>query len=512
MKNQSHTKALETQIAQMESRIYRFEGLNRLFAAIWSLDRVEDVISCILGETLTLTAADQGTIFLFDPAHRQEAKTLVRQSDDQSEKLDRYLNSLLAGWVSKHTKTLLSSDLSETFGRENISEKYQNIQSALSIPLLLEDAMIGVINLISCDPERHFNNEDVRLMEILAFHCARFIQNAHLREEMFAETTRLKLALREKYDFQGLIGHSPKMREVFALLERIIPTDVRVLIEGESGTGKELIARVLHFNGPQKDAPFVAVDCGALPANLLESELFGYVKGAFTGANHDRKGLFEAASSGTLFLDEIGNMPPEVQVKLLRAIQEAEIRPLGSNKTVKVRARILAATGKDLQKDVKAGHFRQDLFFRLNVMNIKLPSLRERREDIPILAQHFLAAMNQKYGKKIKGFSPDCLRHLENHLWPGNIRELEHAVERAVILCQREILSVGDFPTLFPDLSDTESMLFQPRPLQTALSDFKKQFIERILQHTDDNQSKAAKILQIQRTYLNRLIKALGIR
>ncbi len=512
MKNPSNIQELQAQIAQMESNIRRFEGLNRMFAAIWSLDRVEDVISRIIEETLTLTAADQGTIFLFDPAHRQEAKTLVRKSENQSEILDRYLNNLLSGWVSKHRKILLSNHLSEIFGRENISEKYQNIQSALSVPLMPGETIIGVINLISCDPEHHFTKADVQMMEMLAFHCARFIQNAHLREKMFAETTRLKLALQEKYDFQGLIGQSRKMKEVFALLERIIPTDVRVLIEGETGTGKELVARILHFNGPQKDAPFVPVDCGALPANLLESELFGYEKGAFTGADRDRKGLFEAANGGTLFLDEIGNLPQEVQVKLLRAIQEGEIRPLGSNKTVKVAVRLMAATSKNLKDAIKDGTFRQDLFFRLNVMNIKLPPLRERREDISILAQHFLKIVNEKYNKEIEGFTPDCLRHLENLTWPGNIRELENAVERAVILCQGKFLTVRDFPTLPPDLSDVNDALFQPRPLQTALGDFKKQFIENVLQHAGNNQSKAAQILQIQRTYLNRLIKVLKIR
>jgi transcriptional regulator with PAS, ATPase and Fis domain len=289
-----------------------------------------------------------------------------------------------------------------------------------------------------------------------------------------------------------------------------MPTDVRVLISGESGTGKECIARAIHDGGPRKNGPFVAVDCGALPANLLESELFGYVKGAFTGADRDRKGLFEEAHGGTLFLDEIVNLPMELQAKMLRAIQESEIRPLGSSQVRKVDARIIAAASENVRDEMIAGKFRRDLFYRLNVVNINLPALRERKEDIPLLAEHFLSTMNKKYGKRITGFHADTMAHLAAYAWPGNIRELEHAMERAVVLCQSDLLRQTDFPFFETPPAESDT-LFQPRPWDEAVFALKRQYLANILKHTGGAKKPAAEILQIQPTYLSRLLKNLRI-
>ncbi|MGH7455742.1 MAG: sigma-54 interaction domain-containing protein, partial [bacterium] len=385
-----------------------------------------------------------GSIILLAPTgnsdeHSQVVKTLIRKGDTGEVKLDHYLNNLLAGWVSQHQKPLLSNDLIQAFGEANLKKNHRDIVSVLSVPLALHGKILGVINLIVLAGEQPFGERELHLMQILASQCAQFIVHARLHEELFAETNRLRKEVQNKYAFHGIIGHSPKMQEMFALLERIIPTEGRVLMEGESGTGKERIARVIHYSGPRKEGPFVAVDCGALPANLLESELFGYVKGAFTGAIRDKKGLFEAANGGTLFLDEIVNMPLEIQSKFLRAIQEGEIRPLGSTQVRKVDVRIIAAASGNLRAEVAAGRFRQDLFYRLNVVSISLPPLRERKEDIAILANHFLNKMATKYGKKITGFKPETLVHLEAYSWPGNVRELEHVVERMVILAEQNI-------------------------------------------------------------------------
>lgn len=331
---------------------------------------------------------------------------------------------------------------------------------------------------------------------------------------MFVECGVLKTnttrEFRNESDFTGILGHSVKMQRVFALLRQVMPTDVRLLISGESGTGKECIARAIHDRGPRQDGPFVAVDCGALPANLLESELFGYVKGAFTGADRDRKGLFEEAHSGTLFLDEIVNMPMELQAKLLRAIQESEIRPLGSSQVRKVNARIIAAASESVRDEMIAGKFRRDLFYRLNVVNINLPALRERKEDIPILAAHFLNTMNKKYGKHLTGFHADTMAHLEAYAWPGNIRELEHAMERAVVLCQSEQLRRSDFP-FFETPPAGSSTLFQLRPWDEAVFELKKQYLTNVLKYTGGAKRQAAEILQIQPTYLSRLLKNLRV-
>ena len=337
------------------------------------------------------------------------------------------------------------------------------------------------------------------------------MSNPNTNSETQLHKTPAYKNMHSKSGFHEIIGCSAKIQELFSLLQKIFPTDVQVLLEGESGTGKELIARALHKNGPRKERPFIAVDCGALPANLLESELFGCVKGAFTGAHCNRKGLFEEADGGTLFLDEITNMPQEVQSKLLRAVQEREIRPLGSSQVRKVDVRIIAAASDNLQAEVEAGRFRQDLFFRLNVVNVPLPPLRERKEDVAILANHFLTKMNKKHCRHVKRFNRETICHLEGYTWPGNVRELEHAVERAVVLCEGEQLSKEDFP--FRETSSAVSDdVFRPRALQEAFNELKREYISQVLRHTGGSQKEAAKILQIQPPNLNRLIKQLKIK
>lgn len=500
---------LPERVNQLEAQLQDYDRLNEVFHAISSSLHVEEILKKVVERSLQLCKADQGSILLVGSVDEQQVKTLIREGYSDDVKLDHYLNNLLAGWISQHKKPLLTDDLSSITKPQNIKTKYKSIKSILSIPILWEDKIIGVINLISENEKQKFAERDMRLMTMLAFYCAHLIKSAHLHEQLFKETIRLRREVQGKYSYEGIIGNSEKMQAVFSLLDRVVSTDVRVLLEGESGTGKELIARILHYNGPRKDASFVAVDCGALPATLLESELFGYVKGAFTGANQDRIGLIEEANGGTLFLDEIGNMPVEIQAKFLRTIQEGEIRPIGSTKVRKVDVRIIAAVSGDLEEKVQKGEFRQDLFYRLNVVKITLPPLRERKEDIAILANHFLQKMNQRYGKKIKGFNPQTIQRLEAYSWHGNIRELEHAVERGVVLCETDQLGDKDFPFLESPPPFLSEELFQACTLQEALNRFKKQYIDKILEQTGGNQSKAAKILDIQRTYLNRLIKEL---
>lgn len=257
----------------------------------------------------------------------------------------------------------------------------------------------------------------------------------------FAETQRLKKdvgelrrQLRRLTGFDHIIGASPKMRELFELVETIAPQSSRVLITGESGTGKELVARAIHENSARSKTPFITINCGAFPETLLESELFGYMKGAFTGANENRRGLFQAADGGTLFMDEIGNMSLTMQVKLYRVLQEGKIRPLGSTEESSVDVRVIAATNKDLEKEIAEGRFREDLFYRLSVIPIHLPPLRERREDIPLLAREFLERFSKSMAKKVVGIEPEAMRRLEMYDWPGNVRELENTLERAVAL------------------------------------------------------------------------------
>jgi two-component system response regulator PilR (NtrC family) len=248
------------------------------------------------------------------------------------------------------------------------------------------------------------------------------------------EAGYLRRELRRLTGLDNIIGQSPKMRAIFELIQTVAPQTSRVLITGESGTGKELVARAIHENSARAQAPFITINCGAFPESLLESELFGYMKGAFTGANDNRHGLFQAANGGTLFMDEIGNMSLTMQVKLYRVLQEGKVRPIGSTEESDVDVRIIAATNKDFEEEIAAGRFREDLYYRLSVIPVQLPSLRERREDIPLLARHFLEKFRKVMEKPIEGFSPEVMRKLEAYDWPGNVRELENTMERAVAL------------------------------------------------------------------------------
>ncbi len=260
------------------------------------------------------------------------------------------------------------------------------------------------------------------------------IRKALERYTLWEENRRLRQEVEGRYRFWNIIGKSPKMQQVFDLIEKVSQTKVNVLIVGESGTGKELVAKAIHYNGPRKNRPFVALNCAAIPETLLESELFGYVKGAFTGAATTKRGLLEVADGGTIFFDEVGDLPPLLQAKLLRVIQEREFKRLGGTTDIKVDLRIIAATNQNLEEKIKKGEFREDLFYRLNVIQIKLPPLRERKEDIPLLAQYFLEKYSKELGKEMEGFSPEAMELLLQYHYPGNVRELENIIERSITL------------------------------------------------------------------------------
>ncbi len=327
------------------------------------------------------------------------------------------------------------------------------------------------------------------------------VRRALEHEQLLEENRKLHQELQARFKFEGIVGTSPKMQEVLRVAAAVAPTDATVLIYGETGTGKEVLARSIHYQSPRARGPFVAINCGAVPETLLETELFGHEKGAFTGAASSRMGKFEAADGGTILLDEVGDMSPAMQVKLLRVLQERTIERVGSNKPVRVDVRVIAATNKDLRQAIRDGRFREDLFYRLSVVPIELPPLRERVEDIPLLAQHFLEKYRQKYGKAVTGFTAQAVRKMRRYSWPGNVRELEFAVERAVILCRTsevwaEDLWLGEAP-------GEEGLL--------SLAEVERQHIVRVLQHTEWNLQEAAKILGVSVTQLRRRLDQYGI-
>ena len=321
--------------------------------------------------------------------------------------------------------------------------------------------------------------------------------------ELDQENRLLREQLRSRPGFGGLIGVSPRMQHVYKLIEKVAQHSYPVLILGESGTGKELVSRSIHFSGPRSNKPFSPVDCSALVPTLIESELFGYVKGAFTGAQQSKQGLFEAAGDGTLFLDEIGDLPVDLQAKLLRALQEHEVKPVGSNDRVGIRARVIAATNRDLEASIRTGSFRQDLYFRLNVVQIKLPALRDRRVDIPLLVNAFLEKFSDP-ARPIHTISEEAMRRIMAYDWPGNIRELENAIERAVALGSGPILHVGDLPS---NLQYTSTEKLPEGDEMVPLEALERRAIFRALRETAGDKLAAARLLGIGKTTLYRKLK-----
>ena len=342
------------------------------------------------------------------------------------------------------------------------------------------------------------------------------LKKAEERESLKRENRWLKERIKkiqDDYHFGNLVAKSKGMEAVFKIAEKVAQYDTTVLIYGASGTGKELIAQGIHFAGKRAKNSLVPVNCGGIPENLLESELFGYKRGAFTGADSDRKGLFEEADRGTIFLDEIGELPLSLQVKLLRVLQENEIRPVGDSKTKNIDVRVIAATSKNLEDEAKNGTFREDLFFRLNVMPIQLPPLKDRPEDIPILSQHFINRFNISLEKNIKGITPAAMSILLKHHWPGNVRELGNVIERAAVLAEETILVPENFPLDLGESSEREKMedFFDGHSLKAAQKIMEKRLITKALQATNGNRTKAARILEISHPSLLSKIKVYDI-
>ncbi len=327
-------------------------------------------------------------------------------------------------------------------------------------------------------------------------------------KKLSIENQYLRRELSKEYDFSNIIGKSPEMKKVFDIIQRVAGTDSTVLVSGSSGTGKELVARAIHFSSRRNAKPFIAVNCGAIPETLIESELFGHKKGSFTGSIADKIGYFKAADGGTLFLDEISEMPIQLQVKLLRALEQREITPVGASTPIDIDVRIIASTNRQLSNEVAAGKFRQDLYYRLNVVEIHLPSLAERKEDIPLLIEHFVEKHRKEMRKDITGIKKEVIQILMQHEWNGEIRELENIIERAVIFCKDGLISLEDLPEFLQSEYPTRGDVVT---LQGAIHDFERKYIRTVLQRQNFDKEKAAEELKISLPTLYRRIKDLGI-
>ncbi len=331
------------------------------------------------------------------------------------------------------------------------------------------------------------------------------ISKAQKESLLIKENRLLRMEVRKRFEFKNIIGKSKRMQEVFSLIEKVAPSNSTVILYGGSGTGKELVAKAIHYNSPRADKPFLPFNCSAIPETLIESELFGHTRGAFTGAIEAKKGLFEEANGGTLFLDEISTISPSVQVKLLRVLQEKEVMKIGSTERIKIDVRVIAATNENLEANMKNGKFREDLFYRLHVFPIFLPELKDRKEDIPLLAYHFLDLYTKETKKPIKGISKEAMALLLEYNWPGNVRELENSIERAVIMADGEYLMPKDFPrNIGEGISD---LIAKGVKARKTLDDIKAEYITQILKETNGNKKIAAEILKVNPRTLYRFEK-----
>lgn len=457
--------------------------------------------------------ADRAAVILVDKHDLESASVFVwnRGFDDQR---NIQVSKTVIDQCLLEPASILCNDITENEAFQAAeSLTASTVRSILCVPLLVFERIIGVVYLDNSNPATVFDSDHLQLLTGIAEIAARPLENARYIENLKLENQRLLDQLDEN---NQMVGESKKMKEVFGLIAQIAPTESTILILGESGTGKELAARAIHQNSERSSKPFVAINCATLTDNFLESELFGHERGAFTGAINSKIGQFELADGGTIFLDEIGELSLHLQAKLLRVIQEKEITKLGGLRPKKINIRILAATNRNLEESVHNETFREDLYYRLNVISVKMPSLRDRPEDIPSLVHHFINKYNERCNRNIKGISPEANSCLRKHGWAGNVRELENAIERAIILTRNDMITVDDLPDTISNRPghqgyvDDQSM--DGTTLRAAVFAAKKKIIQNALKESNGHVSAAAKNLAIHPNNLHRLIKEFGIR
>lgn len=489
----------------------RFFSLFELSHVLSQIDNYDAILQTVIRKSVDFLDADDAHLELVNPATQQTIKT-VMHSCQQDDPVHRKTRMLVSGWIFKNKTACLipQAKKHELFKKTSIDGKING--SILGLPLFSENRLVGALILMR---RNKFEQDDIDFAEKFMTIIAPFFRDVSSVQKYF-ETEIPVDTLRAKYEKLGLYGKSNKFIDMLKSIDAVAFTNVRVLLEGESGTGKELVARAIHRLSRRNDKPFIAIDCGAIPPNLIESELFGHVRGAFTGANSDRKGLMEEAHLGTLFLDEIASLPVDVQAKLLRVLQEGEIKPVGSNKTKQVDVRIIAASSQSLQKLMRDDSFREDLFYRLYVYPVSVPALRKRREDIPRLANHFLQKFALEQGKNISAVHPSILDFMKESPWNGNIRELENCLERLVTLTPVDAKEIS--PRFLPaDLQkqfkkqNTKSV-GATQNLNERLAELEEQMIRQALLDCDWNQSKAARALGISEYTMRYKMSNLGIK
>ncbi len=490
-------------------------ALFELSHKIHRIKNLQMLLDEILYSAIDNIGAERGLLILTDEAG-ENYRTVASKS--LKDKDIRFSKSIVRETLERK-KTLLSPDIDENIGfKDKDSVRELHILSFICVPLIVPEATraLGTLYVDQRIGKKVFTQEDVTFLEAFANLAAIAINNTNLIERLIDENIHLRDEVGKIYEFSDVIGKSEIMQKVFHEATQIMDDDCTVLLTGESGSGKEVIAKAIHYNGNRKDKPFLAINCGALPETLLEAELFGSMRGAFTGAV-DKQGLFQAASGGTLFLDEIHHTSEAMQIKLLRVLQEKEIRRVGGTKNTKVNVRLICATNENLQKMVQEKRFRQDFYYRMNVVTIHVPPLRERRGDIPLLAQHFLEKYSKQKAKSIRGFDSNALDALCRYNWnENNVRELENEIEHAVIFAgDKERIRIEDLSDKIKSSTSSPStaseLLTDSQGNPLKYDDFEKGYIKFVLSQAKDNKAKAAKIMGIPRSTLRGKLRKFGL-
>jgi transcriptional regulator with GAF, ATPase, and Fis domain len=498
-------KVAPEEVVQDSRELEAYQRLVDFSAKLGAATDIPAILDALMDEIIAITRADKGFLVLLErDADGRDAPTVKVARNLRGEDLDEAVSELsdtiLAKVFKGKTPIVVSDALNSTEFNSSLSVINLKLTSVMCAPLVHQGELFGAIYVGNNSVVSLFDDKSLELLSIFCSQASLLVQNALHIDALTLETEGLKSALDQRR-YGDIIGACDGMKAVFKKIDKVARADISVLITGETGTGKELIANEIHRRSARASGPFVVINCGAIPEHLLESELFGHVKGAFTGAVATRVGRFQAADGGTLFLDEIGEMPLHLQVKILRALQERMVTKVGETRQEAVDIRVVAATHRDLDAMVKEGTFREDLYYRLNVVQLPLPPLRERDDDVVVIAQYLLDKYKEEFGKKVRGFTKKALTAMRKYPWPGNVRQLENRLKRAIVLCEKGQIGPDDLDITAEDLEDI-------LPLNDALERFRRRYINEALARNGDNRTKTARELGVDPRTIFRHLEA----
>ncbi len=494
------TPAIEAEAAETVADLDAYQKLYEFSARLLQKHDLGDLLHELMDSVVEITGADKGFLILMEGDHLDVKVARNLKRENIADALSQLSDSIVAKVIETQRPVVISDAMNDDEFSSSQSIIKLKLTSVICVPLSEKGKLIGIIYVGNDSVVDLFQDDTMRVLIVFASQASLIISNAMLLNELKVDNQQLSRRLEELH-FGEIVGTSRPMQEVFRKVEKVASTDISVLITGETGTGKELIAREIHRRSPRRERPFVTINCGAIPENLLESELFGHVKGSFTGAVANKAGKFQAADGGTLFLDEIGEMPLNLQVKILRAIQEKVVVRVGDTRPEVVDIRILAATNRELEEEIRRARFREDLYYRLNVVNLHLPPLRERGDDIPVVARYLLSRYGKEYESRVKGFSPNAAVAIRKYDWPGNIREMENRIKKAIVLAEGNLIGPED-------LGLSGDALPAILSLAEAKDKFQRDYINEVLALNNGNRTKTARDLGVDpRTIFRHLEK-----